>query len=105
MAVQLIVQHCGTAAGVTRLGLVALYARRYTPSHCGACADGRDGSTVVGEQPHHWSTIVRLGMAVRSACFAAAKTLGQLMRPRTVRAVRVLSERSPSLVTLGQLVW
>jgi hypothetical protein len=43
-----------------------------------------------------------LGMAERSACFAAAVTLGQERRLSVEREVRLLRTRSTSVVTLGQ---
>jgi hypothetical protein len=43
--------------------------------------EGRQGGMAAAlrwwESPHHQPTIVRLGMAVRSACFPAAVTLEQ----------------------------
>jgi hypothetical protein len=56
------------------------------------------------ESPHHQPCIVRLGRAVRSACFAAAVTLLQPRRESVVRAVRLLSVCRPSLDTLRQLL-
>jgi hypothetical protein len=46
--------------------------------------------------------IVRLGMALRNACFAAADTLGQLVRSSVERPVRLRSVSSPSSVRLRQ---
>ena len=76
-----------------------LHARRCTPSHCGACVEGRHGSscTVEGESSYK-SRIGRLGMEVRSACFAAAVTLRHQRRSRTAREVRLRSAFSPSSV-------
>jgi hypothetical protein len=47
----LVMQDCVTgciAAGVTRLGYVALHARRCTPSHHGACAEGAGWQQLYG---------------------------------------------------------
>jgi hypothetical protein len=49
------------------------------------------------ESPHRQPRMVRLGMAVRSACFAAAVTLGQAARWSVVRAGRLLSVTTLSL--------
>jgi hypothetical protein len=83
----LVMQDCVTgciAAGVTRLGYVALHARRCTPSHHGACAEGAGwqqlygGGRVLTVDPRSQT----LGRAVRSACFPAPCRWGSLVRVR-----------------------
>jgi hypothetical protein len=87
-------QHCGIAAGVTRLGGPPRKAL-YTVTLLRVAWQQLYGGGRVFIRPQ----MVRLGMAVRSACFAAAVTWKQPVRYRSVSVVRLLSVCRPSSIT------